>query len=240
MSIPWTENEPLNFICHSAGGLTISYLLYLLHINYFNMNTSAKWVKSITFISVPHKGIPYLDKIGMIKKEISIFSRIYFASRIVLLYNYIVKRSKIIKYQYNLDHHTINSFDNDNLILDLHHERSIKITQNAKEIANKYKIPILNVVCQNSEKVNEGYYGSIGMSVVSFMFLLVSGTKNLTSHHDGIVTVDSQAYWNLNNISDNNKQLKINCDHIDPIGTFGLTPRIRNLYSFVFDFIKNS
>jgi hypothetical protein len=242
ISIDWSESQPLHFVCHSAGGTTMNYLLYLLEINYFKLNTSAKWVKSITYISVPHKGVNYLSRMGINEKYVSKISRAYLFSRLILFLHYVLKlvqrlNRNIIKYDYNLHQHSLISFDNDNLGLDLNVNKCKKITNVAISIANKYNIPTLNIVCHNSEKIGKyGYYATSGLSPISFMFMLTSSVKDLDSPHDGLVSVESQKYWKTNN----NVNLLMNCDHLDPVGLFGISQSTRDLYKRINQFIENN
>jgi triacylglycerol esterase/lipase EstA (alpha/beta hydrolase family) len=65
----WSAENPVHFICHSQGGITVRYLVEILSSRHqtqfpgahFPKDDCQNWVKSVVTIGTPHKGTTATD-----------------------------------------------------------------------------------------------------------------------------------------------------------------------------------
>ncbi|KAK8133406.1 hypothetical protein PG984_005418 [Apiospora sp. TS-2023a] len=62
----WSDDNKVNFICHSQGGTTVRHLIQLLAgttpgQNQFNPSSRQSWIKSVVTLGTPHKGTTVTD-----------------------------------------------------------------------------------------------------------------------------------------------------------------------------------
>lgn len=61
----WSEENPINFICHCVGINTIRYLQFLLAEDFWGVGTNENWIKSIISINGNINGTQFLHFLGI-------------------------------------------------------------------------------------------------------------------------------------------------------------------------------
>ncbi|KAF0685657.1 Aste57867_22493 [Aphanomyces stellatus] len=83
----WGEEHPVHLLGHSFGGTTAIELYQMLCVNYFNVGSSYKWVKSITTIASPLTGSTLGSALGAeMDKPVPFLSGVHVVSILVCGY----------------------------------------------------------------------------------------------------------------------------------------------------------
>jgi triacylglycerol esterase/lipase EstA (alpha/beta hydrolase family) len=67
----WSAENKVNFICHSQGGTTMTYLIELLSgrvsanpdLPQFHKTNRQSWIKSVVTLGTPYKGTTVIDAV---------------------------------------------------------------------------------------------------------------------------------------------------------------------------------